>query len=226
MKKYPLIIMVSVLCWGSLAQAGGLPALYAGVSAGASNSDANTGSLITNPARCSVAGAACSADDSGTGWKIYAGYPLTNKLAVEAEYADLGKVLDGTVVQGGTNDAYSQKVTGVGLSLLGKVQPLAGKPLSLYGKAGAFHWIDKTDGSFSPAVTGIGTSVSRKESGTAPVLGVGVEYRVAPNWSVRAGWDRYFNVGESSVMLDEGTSTWRTLKTDVDFYSVGAVFQF
>lgn len=207
--------------------AGGLPTgVYAGIAAGVSSSDADTGSLVTNPARCTLVGAVCNANNDGQAWKVYAGYPITNKFSIEAEYADLGRIVDGSVSQGGVNDAYSQKTAGVGLSLIGKVQPLADKPLSLYGKAGVFHWINEADATFSPAVAGFGTTVSRKENDTDPVLGLGMEYALNKHWSVRTSWDRYFNVGESKAMLDEGTSTWRTLDADVDVYTIGASYHF
>jgi len=223
---YPICLCIGLLCGSVVAQAGGLPeGMYVGGSIGSSNSNANSSNLITDPARCVASGAACNTGTSGTAGALYAGYPISPKLALEAEYADLGKIT-GTVVQGGINDHYTQKTTGVGLSLVGKAQPLATQPLNLYAKAGVFHWVSQADGSFSPGVTGFGLSTSRKDNGNAPTLGVGAEYGVAKHWTVRAGFDRYFRLGKRDVMLDEGTSSWRTLNSNVDVYSVGAAYHF
>lgn len=227
MKHFHLAsLYIGLLCSAATAHANGLPeGVYAGVSVGSSTSTVNSNSLITNPARCTAIGADCNTDDSGTTGSIYVGYPLNDKLAVEAEYTDLGKIT-GTVVQGGTNDHFSQKTTGLGLSLIGKAQPLANKPLNVYAKAGVFHWISQADASFSPGVTGFGLATSRKDNGNTPILGVGVEYEVEKHWSIRAGVDRYFKLGKRNVMLDEVISSWRTLNHDVDVYSLGAAYHF
>lgn len=224
--RYRLPCFVMSLCC-SVAQAGGVPeGVYAGVAVGASDGNASTANLVSNPARCSVAGAACSVDQRNTAWKVYAGYPLSEQWAVEGEYADLGKVLKGSVSQGGINDSYTQKTAGFGVSLVGKVKPKPQSPLSVYGKAGVFHWVSKADASFSPAVAGFGASASRKDNGTNPMFGLGVEYALAPKLAVRAGWDRYLKVGKRTVLLDEGNSSWSTLDTDVDLYSVGLSYRF
>lgn len=215
-----------ILLLSTQAMAGGMPEVYVGAGVGASKSNADEGNLVVNPSRCDLAGATCSNDDSSATKRLYVGHPLSDKLAVEAEYVDLGKVVDGKIIQGGVSDHYSQKTQGLGVSLVGQVKPLANNPVAVYAKVGALHWISKAEASFSPVVTGFGASVSRKENGTAPTLGIGVEYPLANKWSLRAGWDRYFNVGESDALLDEGTSTWRTLKTDVDNYHLDAVYHF
>ncbi|WP_020559981.1 outer membrane beta-barrel protein [Thiofilum flexile] len=223
--KLKIILLFIIVLLKSQAFAGGLSkGLYTGIDIGATKNKANTSNLVTNPNRCATAGGACRADTTDQGAKIYFGYPLNKNWAIEAEYTDLGKIINGSVNQGGVNDQYSQKTNGVGLSVLGKIK--ANSYLSLYGKVGVFHWISKADASFSPSVTGFGASTSRKEAGTDALVGVGTEYALSKNWSLRLGWDRYFNVGETGNMLDEGTSTWRTLDTDVDFYSLGINYRF
>jgi len=212
--------LVSLCC--SVVQAGGVPeGVYAGVAVGATDGNVSTANLVSNPARCSAAGAVCGADQNDTAWKAYAGYPLLPQLALEGEYADFGKTLKGSVSQGGINDSYTQKTSGFGLSLVGKVKPKPNLPLSVYGKAGVFHWISQADANFSPAVTGLGSSVSRKDNGTSPTLGLGVEYALTPKLAVRVGWDRYLKMGKRNVLFDEGNSSWSTLNKDVDFYSLG-----
>ena len=201
-----------------------LKGIYTGINIGATKSTANNNNLITNPNRCTVARSACSTDTTNQGAKIYFGYPINKAWAIEGEYSDLGKILNGSISQGGVNDQYSQKTNGMGLSVVGKIK--ATGYLAFYGKAGAFRWNSKAEANFSPSVIGFGASTSRKDAGTDTLLGVGTEYALSKNWSLRLGWDRYFNVGEASNVLNEGLSTWRTLDTDVDFYSLGINYRF
>jgi len=67
------------------------------------------------------------------------------------------------------------------------------------------------------------------EDGYSPVLGAGVQYDINNNFSLRAGWDRYYDVGESSEVLeynaDGSAATVNTLETDVDVISAGVNFK-
>lgn len=199
---------------------------YFGLGLGITNSLSTESNLITSPNRCGEADAVCSSDDSHSGLKAFAGYEISNNIAIEGFYTDLNKVVESKIDQGGVSDQYIQETHGFGLSLIGKFRPTPRNPLSLKAKVGAFHWISEADGSFSPIVNGFGTATSRKDNGTSPMLSLGLEYPVSSRLLMYADWDRYFNVGESDIMLTEATSTWRTLKTDVDFLSLGFKYKF
>ena len=89
---------------------------------------------------------------------------------------------------------------------------------SLYGKAGIYHWD-------SDARVGSSGSYQKADSsGTDPVLGLGVEYKMGHQWTARLGWDRYYNVGDKHDLLN--SAGVHTLKTDVDVYTLGLHYDF
>lgn len=68
------------------------------------------------------------------------------------------------------------------------------------------------------------------DSGISPTAGVGLEHEINENWSVRAGWDHYFNVGKGDQLLhldeNKNYNDLRSVKTDTDLLYVGATFNF
>ena len=63
------------------------------------------------------------------------------------------------------------------------------------------------------------------------MAGVGLEYELNHNMSVKAGWDRYYGVGDGEALLNidqhnKGSYGIDTLETDVDVYSAGINFSF
>ena len=94
-------------------------------------------------------------------------------------------------------------------------------PMHVYGKAGVLRWTTETESTLDYPGTA-------KDSGTSPMAGIGLEYELSHNMSIKAGWDRYFDVGESDTMLqiDQYDYNVNTLETDVDVYSAGVNFSF
>lgn len=206
--KYPLITTLIFLC-SSPALAGGYTQghIYLGMGVGATHVNART-SNFSSPNICSIVGVKCSIDNNDKSWQLYGGYQISPHLAIEGTVIDLGRtanINDGTVR--GTQETKSVAITAVG-----KV-PLGGYA-SLYGKAGIHHWDSDT------RINNSRTSAS----GTDPVVGLGMEYKMAPQWTARMGWDRYFNVGKNNVILDSNGP--QTLKTDVDVYTIGIHYNF
>lgn len=179
---------------------------YVGVGLG--NTSNNTrSSYLTSPDVCNVVGSNCRVDKRDDAWQVYGGYKVSPFISLEGAYIDLGKtanITDGTIR--GTQDTK-----GVSIAAVGKV-PLG--YASLYGKAGLYHWDSDV------SIGGQHTDAS----GTDPVIGAGLEYKMAPHWTARLGWDRYYNVGEKhSLLSNAGPST---LKTDVDVYTIGIHYNF
>ncbi|MGB1256574.1 MAG: outer membrane beta-barrel protein [Thiolinea sp.] len=209
--KYVLYTTLALLFSGT-SQAGNYLNGHGYIGLGAGSTDNNTHiNALSSPSVCKVPGATCSADQTDKSFQVYGGYNVSPFMAVEGAYVDLGNtanITDGTL-------HGKQDTNGVSLSAVGKVPVGAA---SLYGKAGIFHW--NTD-----ARIGDGTSHHKADSsGTDPVIGLGMEYKMNQQWTARLGWDRYYNVGDKNDMLtDYGTGT---LKTDVDVYTIGVHYNF
>ena len=90
------------------------------------------------------------------------------------------------------------------------ILPFADK-WSAFGKAGLLYAKTSLDAGSTGAV-----AVSETHHwGTSPLLGAGVGYDLTRGVALRAEWDRYFSVGDSS-----------TGKGDIDQYTVGVAYRF
>jgi hypothetical protein len=110
------------------------------------------------------------------GWKIYAGYEISNYVAVEAAYVSM-------------DDIISPVFTGEEREYVGTLGSVVGMlPLtdrsSVLARAGAFSWHAEEAG-------------RRLESGTALSYGVGYQYKFGAqqNWAVRAELERFNGIG-------------------------------
>lgn len=159
-------------------------------------------------------GYSCSIDDTGTSYNIFAGYNFIPNLSAEVGYVDLGKYnisASGTI--GGTPSSLSGefKAKGWTLSAVGSfpIQP----NFFLLGRLGMFNWDFDLSASGTGALTGGG---SLSSSGTDPLYGVGVQWDINNQFSVRGEWTRYQNVGDQNT----------TGQSDIDNLSVSAVYNF
>lgn len=207
MNKYlPSVSFAILLCSGA-AMAGSPKAPYVGASVGM-NTSVDDNDLSS---ACGVGGVACrEVCDTDKAVNVYAGYPLSPNLAVEAGYTDMDYTArieqDGGAVRG---DQQSRALT---LSAVGR-KPLS-SGLGLYGKVGGALWKAKSS-------TSVG---SASETGVSPTVGVGVEYNFSEHWGVRAGWDRFFAVGDGSKLVDGGVAS--TVEEDIDTTMVGLHYNF
>jgi hypothetical protein len=219
---------ITALLGSGMAQAGFSP-YYAGAGVG---STSNNGSENDFCPAC--AGSQFNMHKQNQGYKVYGGVNLTNDLAIEGEYADLGKTYNLGLDSHQNNPALDyygktqhvdahQKTHGIGVSV--KANRRIARKTSVYGKVGAFAWENKLTVE-DTGLAGNHTSYRGKDSGISPTLGVGVEHDINNRWTVRAGWDHYFKVGKGSQFLEENPTTLHSVKTDVDMVYVGATFNF
>ncbi len=118
-------------------------------------------------------------NDSDTGWKVYGGYQLSENLAVEGGYVNLGKVEESSF---GTTVSAEQ--TGFNVVALGLL-PL-NQGFSLFGKIGLFFW----DSDVKVSIPGFG-SASGSDSGTDITYGFGLKYDIDRKIAVRGEWERF-----------------------------------
>ncbi len=153
-----------------------------------------------------------SLDEPNTGWKVFGGFQFLPNLAVEASYADLGKIHSNVKATGVTNvtalvqaaaDTHAYSIEGWSVALVGMVH--AG-PTVLFAKLGGTRW--RADIDVNAVNTGISTS--RSESGTGMDWGAGLKVPFFNNRiAFRAEWDGFRVSGR-----------W------IDFYSAGVEFHF
>ncbi|MBA2777618.1 porin family protein [Billgrantia kenyensis] len=120
-----------------------------------------------------------SIDDDGNVWKGFAGYQFNRYLAVEAFYADLGRVrLRGT--DGASADLES---TAYGASVVGQL-PVTDW-FTPFAKIGAASWETEVRGNLGD------TDLTLQDNdGFDPVYGLGAQFNINPIL-IRAEYERY-----------------------------------
>ncbi|PUA29234.1 MAG: hypothetical protein B0W54_01120 [Cellvibrio sp. 79] len=154
----------------TLALAGEYPGWYAGFRAGYSS---NEKSCMDDRISC---------DKTDTGYGIFTGYDFTPRYGVELSWNDIG-------------DSKAQYQV---LNLDGKLQEIdvslkVSQPLNervlFYGKIGAAYW----DGEVT------GGPWTESDSGVRPLVGVGVEFPFASQWSARVEYQYIDKVGNRAM---------------------------
>lgn len=192
----------------SLAQAG----WYAGFMLGSSNADLNpdvvavTGATSTNLVK----------DERDPGVQVFVGYRFNPYFAVETGFAWLGEFQMTNQVTAPTVGALNAdiRVIGIFLDAVGLL-PL-GANFDLLAKAGVVGAETRTFRSTSGTVTPApGTATNASTDEAVLKVGLGVQYNFEKNVTLRAQWERYFNVGDGN-----------TGQFDIDLYSFGLLFRF
>ena len=202
--KYSTLALIAALSLGAnaaLAQTN--PSTEAGWYAGGSIGKARN-KLKTDNIDADLTG---SQDTSGTGFKIFGGYKFNENFAAELQYHDLKKY---SYTESETRYG-TLRVKGIAISAVG-ILPLT-REFSVFGKAGiASQMLDgyATDGWSSGWL---------KTTKAAPLLGIGTEYAINRNLSIRAEYE-YFGV---PTFLKDGD---QKLKFRSDLFSVGLNYRF
>lgn len=177
------------------------------VGAGGGWSNYNGSPVDLNPTLAKETYTITRYDDTGTGWKIFAGYQFHTNFAVELAYTELGKYSFDANVSGGpagTGTEYSEvKPTCWSLSLVGIV-PLS-QNFSLLGKAGVCRWDDRFRGwevSSLPGSPPTPYPDTPQSKGTDLTYGLGLRYDFTRNLGLRAEWERFENVTHDRSSAD------------------------
>lgn len=168
-------------------------------------------------------------DDKDSSWKAFVGYRVTDWLAIEASYADLGEHSTDTLFRGGDPVADAQviitrQVKGFGLDAVLSA-PLTPN-FSVFGRIGAFRADLDATAQLGGNVVFTGGSgetfraASQRETITR--YGAGLEVGLARNLGARLEWERYEKVGKKFEVGSSGT----TGEADMDNVTVSLVYRF
>ena len=133
-------------------------------------------------------------DDTNTTLSVFAGYRINPIFSAEVAFRNYGMV-----------HASTASVRGKGWEIDGLASWPLIEQLSIFGKLGIKRAVVKGDGTLS------GTS----ETNYGPTYGLGLQFEINKNISLRGEWQAYPGIGGSSLP-----------KGDLDTLSVGALWHF
>jgi OOP family OmpA-OmpF porin len=207
----PVLLLLVLLCCSGVANAQGW---YLGGGIG----DSRAGNLST----CSslnglFPGFSCSGDSNSTGWRVFAGYDISQNLAVEGSYVDLGKFHGTATSSPGLNpDTAAGNANPTGFVLDAVFSLPATEQFGFIARLGVFAWsLDTTVGVTRCCGAPSQPSTSASPSGTSVDFGVGVKYDFNKNLGVRAEYQKFANIGSDA-----------TGKSDVSQLSASLVYHF
>ncbi|MGL4186901.1 MAG: porin family protein [Thiotrichaceae bacterium] len=218
MKTTLALIIGTTLLVASSAQAGGYAGKtgwYVGADAGLTRNNSKYSDIPYCPG---VGPCRTSTDKSDSTWRARAGYQFNENWGVEGAYEDLGQTYSGNRNSPAGSYSANQETTAWTLAAIGKAPISQNRRIKAYGKLGISRWESKNDWRSPTGL--IRSDANFKDKGTDPVAGVGLEYDVSNQWTVRGGYDRHFNVGKT------GNGSLGTIEKDVDALTIGASFNF
>ena len=203
---------------------------YAGVSGGTARTDRE---LVRNREATIVGGVTnirSDFDATDDAWKVFGGYRFNEMLAVEVNYADLGRqrTLTTMTAPDGFNTAsilVNRKITGYGADVV-LTAPIGGY-FNIFGRVGAFRSQLKADTYLDGLINFTnGNPADRARSTTVneTVLryGAGADWWFRPNIGVRLEWERYSSVGKKYEIGGSGT----TGEANTDGVFLGVMMRF
>jgi hypothetical protein len=138
-----------------------------------------------------------SVDDTDAAWRVGVGFELTDRLAVEGGFVDLGDVdtlyrasvrpTEVDALLQDTLDVHGYLGRGWTLGGVGRL-PIGNGTVAVVGRGGFFFWEADLDVEVIQGGTG---RVDGNEDGIGGYYGVGLEFRVQPQVRFTLDWDRY-----------------------------------
>jgi OOP family OmpA-OmpF porin len=212
MKTRKIALATAMIAFCGAAMAG--DSFYVGGSLGQSSSKFKSSDYTLN-----IAGINESQDKTDTAYKIFAGYNILPYLAVEGGYAYLGKPAynyAGTGIYAGFTGAATAEESSWFLAAKGTYN--LNEQIGLFVKAGvAFNRYQVTGNTNNAAVNAaVGFPSSISKNTTEPLLGIGAEFNLIKQVSIRAEWESFGRFGNEN---DSG-------RTDASMWSIGVAYKF
>jgi opacity protein-like surface antigen len=225
-RKTLFFLMLAAAAAPAAAQVG----WYAGISGGQAKTDselvANREGTITDATDLRT-----DFDAEDTAWKAFFGLRLNAVVALELNYADLGRHRTHTTMQGGQPPlpaaiSIDRRISGYGVDLVA-MPPLGWANVSLFGRVGAFRSRLEATARLDGNIVFTGgdaderaRTTNRQE--TVLKAGIGGEWWFRPNAALRLEWERYHEVGKPFAIGGSGT----TGEADTDVVALGVLMRF
>ncbi|NRA56113.1 MAG: porin family protein [Gammaproteobacteria bacterium] len=174
---------------------------------GAVSGSRSAGNIRRDLENSGITATELSIDDNRTGWTLNIGYEVTENLAVEAGYIDMGDVSLTLNTMVTDVDLFINQVKNVhpnsadGVTLAGVYRYHINDKISLSGRLGLFRW----DGDFDAIAIDSGEKLgSDDSSGTDMFYGVGGGFKMTDKLTITIQWQHFKLEKESLRMLSIG----------------------
>jgi len=214
-KSLGAFVAVSVLISAEAVYAGGIGERYLAVDAGITENSDNTNLYYCD---CGPGDYLAERADQAVG--VRAGYRMTDKVAIEAGYVDLGRTFDAVEYPDGLYGLGEQKTRALTLGVVGSAA--LSHQVSAYAKAGVAYYQSKAtyDDALLPA------ELKVSDTGFTPTVGFGASYRLSNQWAANAGFDYYHELGQREDLFDNADNSIETVKSSTGVLSVGLGYSF
>ena len=168
-------------------------------------------------------------DSKGNAWKAFGGFRFNDMIAIEINYADLGRHHLTTSFVGGDpafpgSISITRKISGFGADAVFSVP--FGERFALFGRVGAFRSRLEADAVLDGSVVFTNAPGERQRSvaqnETVAKFGVGGDWWFRPNAALRLEWERYQKIGKAFAVGGSGT----TGEADTDSVTLGVMMRF
>lgn len=183
---------------------------YGGVGLGEGRADARTAELTSRLFGRGFSTTSNNIDDSDSAWRLFGGYRLNERIAVEGSYQDLGDFSIARSLVGNQTFAGSSETSGWGLDLVGTF-PLSEK-FAFLAKAGINYTQIEDAIRPGPGSSFIPSDDYKSIGGT---YGLGAEYNVTDRLGLRAEVSR-LRLDDDSALIDD----------DLTLLTVSALYRF
>lgn len=201
------VAAISILTQAAMAADGN--GWIVGASIGSSNFEYDAG-RCENAMPSAALSWGCTSKNSDFGYKLTAGYRFARAFSLEGAYVNFGKLeINGTSSIPSATEIHGEtKASGFDLMAVGHYA--FNDQLSIFGKLGFIV----ANATASEALTGVQRSVS--ESSATPAFGIGGEYNLTRNLSIRFEWERFKSIGDEQ----------KTHTNDIDLPALGVMYTF
>jgi len=208
----PVALCIAAALFGTSGPARAQAHWYIGVTLGASNANISQEVVPVTGATSTV----FLTDSRDPGFKVFAGYRFNRYFAVEGGYAWLGEFQATTQVTAPTTGALNADIRVIGLYIDAVGMLPVGDRFAAFAKVGWLGSETRTFRSTSGTVTlAPGTNMNASTDQANLSYGLGVQYDLEKNVTLRFVWERYIKVGDVN-----------TGEFNIDLYSGGLLFRF
>lgn len=191
------VVALVLLTGSALGQDRAERAWYLSADAGVARLHVDRAALDARAAAAGVVVRSSSLDRDAFAFRVSGGYQINRNAAIEGGYVNLGRATYGVSASLPANGSGEATARAHGFEVLARLVLPISQGVAPYVMAGGAYM--QVRAALSGSVPGIAVIAARTSADVVPVLGFGVEARLAPSVAARIQWARYFDIGDDAI---------------------------